>query len=289
MKIQVILSCDDESEGRFYEFWPLANYSYQRAFSAQGASVVVTLVYISKTHSFVDFSQNVVKFPRIEGIPSGNQAKVSRMFYASQLGLYPDTMDDIVLLGDIDMVPMNCSKLLESLEKIPNKKQVFPYFVSYGSNAFSNTPNETKYPMCYFSGRARDFSRVVNPGFLNYTDWLHQFKTPEFLSSCIDKKECIDLPPERFSDESLLRIFLIKHNAIVNNIHRPTMDPQRIKPGCILPYIDRVDRSTQGFTGIGDIIVVGDKEFAVDCHMLRPFVLSRPRYKWLFDSIGFEI
>jgi len=142
-------------------------------------------------------------FKPINHIPSPNQAKVTRMYLATQIV-------GKSMLVDLDMYVLN-DKVLEWCKSYKEKK-----ITTIGSNAYYNSPSTGKFPMCYTIGDGYIFKSIVNSNNYDYEKLLNSWcniKTP------IDYKEQISNNPNKFSDESLLRCLIKETNNEKNIIN----------------------------------------------------------------------
>lgn len=208
MHISKIILSSDENE-LYLQFWPIACAMWTRAFRIQPVLAFLTdrqdddpLLNELRQHGVVipirplDFHDS--------GIPVSIQAKVIRMFMATQF------VEDTVLLGDIDILPINVFPFLQNLSKLPDN-----HIVTFGANAYESTADHGKFPMNYLVAHGSVFRQVVNPQGLSFHELL---KTWRDIKDPIDNKESVNQPFLRFSDESLLRCLLHRNPEFLSRV-----------------------------------------------------------------------
>jgi hypothetical protein len=84
-------------------------------------------------------------FPALPGIPPSLQGQLLRLFAASTLG------DRVVLLSDIDMLPLSANYFLKRLPREPNDISI------YSSHAY----RRGRYPVCYISAFSSTFGNLL--------------------------------------------------------------------------------------------------------------------------------
>jgi hypothetical protein len=204
----------------------------------------------------------VVIFNTIQNVPTGNQAKVSRMYLATQ---YPN---EICMLNDVDMLILNSSFLIRSLVPIENDK-----IVAIGANAYFGTESEGKFPMYYTTAMGKTFQYIVNPLNLKYEDLLGTWK----YVYQFDNKESLTNPPENFSDESLLRVLLHRwkdKNRLLVHIHR-NFNGMRA--------VERIDRANWSL----DVEKLKSGWY-IDSHLPRPMNTNYNKIKCLLDFFNIK-
>lgn len=132
---------------------------------------------------------NFVTYPEVNGVPSGNLAKIVRLFEAAR---HPG---DICTVNDVDIIPLQRAYFLHRyMKRRPNE------LLTIGREWYDKTTARGKFPMCWVSAEGHIFSQLVNPKNLNWESWVKSlFDYPK-----TDGKEKINQPFTKFSDESLL-------------------------------------------------------------------------------------
>jgi len=143
MKVdRVILSTNDNP--LYIEFWPLIANAWNNM------RVKPTLALIGDENIRIDESLgDVIRFKPIPGIPTGFQAQVIRLL----LPIYFE--EEVCLISDIDMLPLNKELLLDVIADIPNDK-----FVVYNNKLYDCLKNISIYPMCYNAAKGKTFKEV---------------------------------------------------------------------------------------------------------------------------------
>ena len=194
---KIILSSDENHD--YLQLWPLAAAAWSKGFGIQPV-----LAFLSNREEsdplFVELRKHGIVIPfRIlddVSIPIGIQAKVTRMTLACE---YPS---DTILLGDIDVLPINALPFIKNLLTIPRD-----HFVSFGANAYHETADHGKFPMNFLVAQGSTFRTIVNP---NNLDWFDLLKSWCDIYEPLDGKESVNQPFAHFSDESLLRYLCTK-------------------------------------------------------------------------------
>lgn len=139
MKInRAILACDDNP--LYQNFWPLA----AKAWTNMGIRPTLALIGDSEAD---ESCGDVVRIPTIEGIPNDFIAQVVRAFLPV---LFPE---DVCLLSDIDMLPMNKDYYTKSVEHIADD-----CIVIYSADAHKG---KVHFPMCYIAGKGKLFHEIL--------------------------------------------------------------------------------------------------------------------------------
>lgn len=149
----------------------------------------------------------VILYKPIEGVPTGNQAKVCRMYLASE-------SEEDVIIVDLDMYMLNKPVFENWLSELEEGK-----ILTIGYNAYIGSPSEEKFPMCYTMGNGKLFKESINPDSMSYTDLLLSWCS---IKNPIDGKESLNQPHSNFSDESLYRYLIEKTNTkdLYKHFHR---------------------------------------------------------------------
>lgn len=190
-----IITAVNESD-TYMHFIPTVTQSWKKMFGFDSTIAFVTerdeedpLVKEMK-----EYAEVILFKPHSNDIPTGNQAKISRMYLASE-------SEEDVIIVDLDMYMLNESVFRTWMSEFESDK-----VLTIGSNAYDGSPSEGKFPMCYTMGNGKVMKSVVNPDDKSYEDLLNSWRS---VSNPIDNKESINQTHSKFSDESLFR-YLIK-------------------------------------------------------------------------------
>lgn len=140
---RVILATDANPD--YIEFWPIVAKAWKEIVGIKPTLALIAHADVSVDESLGD----VIRFEPIEGIPTSFQAQVIRLLLPV---LYPD---DVCILSDIDMIPLNQTYFLDSIASCPNDS-----FVVYRDKAYNES--ELKYPMCYLAAQGSTFQEIFD-------------------------------------------------------------------------------------------------------------------------------
>ena len=139
MKIdRVILACDDNP--LYQNFWQLVATAWTNM------GIRPTLALVGDTKIDENFG-DVVHIPSIDGISNGFITQVVRAFLPI---LFPN---DVCLLSDIDMMPLNKNYFLKAANPVPDN-----FLLVYSADAY---PTELRYPMCYLAAKGAIFQEIL--------------------------------------------------------------------------------------------------------------------------------
>ena len=201
------------------------------------------------------FCDELYLFKPVINVHTGIQAKVIRMWMASQFG------ENICTLTDIDQYLFDFNWLKQVINPAFDQGK----FVEIGHNAYWETNENGKFPMYYTTSPSDIFNKIINPKKLNnFEEWFLQFKN---IKDPIDNKEQIGPNFNIFSDESLLRYLIERHpdKEFINNIIVKVIrqDFKQMKAS------RRLDRAGWPNIKLSDEIL--EKANLLDCNPLRPF------------------
>ena len=149
---RVILASN--SNPNYLEFWPVVAKTWKRVIGVQP-----TLALIDDTGIIIDESLgDVIRVPSIEGVPTWFQAQVVRLFLPI---LFPE---DVCILSDMDLVPLNRRFFTDGIEDLPENS-----FLVYNNNA-----NQDRFPICYLAAKGRVFAEVFNAQGVKSVDDVNQ-------------------------------------------------------------------------------------------------------------------
>lgn len=141
----------------------------------------------------------VLPLKAVDGIDTGNQAKLSRMFVA---GKY--YKDKVVVLNDMDLIPLTHEWYTKKI--VDNWKD--NHILCIGSECYENTADKGKFPMSFLTTQGSTMQEIINPKSLEWEDYIRQFVGMKD----IDAKENVKNPWHKFSDESVLRAMMKRWN-----------------------------------------------------------------------------
>ena len=222
MKIDRFIVSTNENDNYIY-CWPLVAQVTKKLFNCE-----ISLAFITdrkENDNLVNYFRtfgDVVLYPLIDNIPSGNQAKVSRMFLSSVCE------NETCCINDVDILPLQSEFILNNIKDISDDKMI-----QVGANAYFNTKDHGKCPMIYTVAKSSVFRECINPLKLSYEDLLKSWMGIKKF----DSMESIENSPENFSDESLLRVLINRwvNKKNVCHIHRNFKNHKAIE------RIDRID------------------------------------------------
>lgn len=159
MKInRSILSCDENE--LYIQFWPIV----ARAWDLLG--IKPTLFLISSNHNLnIDQTVGDVFFIEpVEDIPTSFQAQCIRHLGPT---MFPE---DISIISDIDMMPLNYQYFVSQVKNIENDK-----FISFSSDAYLNKPDFPCLPMCYNAALGKTFNEIFKSNIENYKSTIKKW------------------------------------------------------------------------------------------------------------------
>ena len=252
MKInRIFISTDDNP--LYIQFLPMFSLAWQRLLG-----IKPTVAYVGnlddKTHWMKEYCDDIIYYPKHNALPNGRcQTFAARMLMRY---LYPD---DICMISDIDMLPLNGRYFDELLANYSVEK-----FVSSGYNAYKfgdgdpkstiKDPNLRKFPSCYTIATGKVWKEIINPNGLSDSDIVKSW----FDIKYFDHKESVNDP--NFDDESLMRALIQKWNPSRDRVIG--IDRNIVRTGFMG---DRLDRSNWRFNM--DMLKGGKY---IDAHCPRP-------------------
>lgn len=138
---RVILSTDSNPE--YIQFWPIVAKVWQ-----EYIGIKPTLALIADKSVYIDESLgDVIRFEPIPGVKTSLHAQVIRLLLPAYFE------EDVCLISDIDMIPLNKQYYYDSIKNIPDN-----CFVTFRNYYYENT--ETIYPMCYNAAKGKVFKEI---------------------------------------------------------------------------------------------------------------------------------
>jgi hypothetical protein len=143
MKIDyAIVSCDDNP--LYYNFWNIVQKLWTNLIG-----IKPILVKISDTDNIEVTDDYIIhNFKKIEGIDTGFQSQVARMYVTK---FYPE---DVCLTSDIDMLPLSKKYFVDNIKELNNDSLVI-----FSADAY---PNVQRYPICYNAAKGKVFHEIMN-------------------------------------------------------------------------------------------------------------------------------
>jgi hypothetical protein len=200
---RVLLSTNEDQT--YLNFFPIVAKAWKKFFNIPVALAFVTNrseddPVIVKMRKYGD----VHLFKPVDNIPIGNQAKMARFYIAKYY------KNEVCMVNDIDTAPLSTGYFHRVLShRKPNT------VLAVGAEVYKNSPDEGKFPMGEITAEGWLFQKVVNPLDLCFKDYILSFKDIRVY----DHKEAINTKGE-FSDESLMRVLLSKHNIPISHTPR---------------------------------------------------------------------
>jgi len=186
---EVITSADESKT--YLPFWPSMAQSWKK----WGYNTVVG--FITKRDKDDPLILEMLRygevkvFPHIKELNIQNQAKITRLYLATQYSTS--------IIADIDCYLLNHEVFKQWQSEWDQDK-----LLAIGHNAYLNSPESGKFPMIYTTGSREIFHKIINPKNLDYEDLLKSW----IGLRVIDRKEDPSKPFNKFSDESLLRALI---------------------------------------------------------------------------------
>jgi len=190
---------------------------------------------------------DVIRFKPIPGIPTSYHAQIIRL-------LLPAIFEnDVCLISDIDMVPLNKNYFTDQIKNLPDDS-----FVVFQNGYFEKYQYHFQYPMCYNASLGKNFKEIFHVKNLNQIEDL------------IKKWYRLNI------GWSTDQIILFKYLAIWKDF----------KNKCILLGLHddrRVDKLNWSF----DPNLV-KQEFYTDAHMPRPYEKFKEQIDYLVNLLPFK-
>ncbi|HJZ24116.1 MAG TPA: hypothetical protein VJ201_06695 [Candidatus Babeliales bacterium] len=128
----------------YIDFWPLVSQAWVKLIGIRP-----TLALISEKKIPVDTTYgDVIYFYPIPGVSTALQSQTIRLLLPA---LFPD---EISIISDIDMLPINKEYFINSVREIPQDK-----FVVYRDRGYK-PPHNNRFPMCYNAGKGILFKEI---------------------------------------------------------------------------------------------------------------------------------
>lgn len=234
---RVILSTD--TNPMYIQFWPLVAKAWK-----QLIGIKPTLALIADESVQVDESVgDVIRFDPIPGVPTALQAQVIRLL----LPIYFE--DDVSIISDIDMIPLNKDYFINSVGGIPDD-----CFVVYRDQAYGGA----RYPMCYNAAKGRIFKEI--------------FKIHNIDEISLFIKKWHELGLGWCTDELVLYQYLTSWNCYSTRCTRLGHKVEK-----------RIDRTGSSLPYNIDLL---KENYYIDAHILRPYDTYKKEIDTLALLIG---
>lgn len=227
MKIdKILVSSNDNTE--YLEFSAIIGKAWKKLLPK---TKVILICITDKTpeqfSSINKYYDDIIYIKNTLNIPSGNHAMASRMLIASSM-----FKNDIIMLSDIDMLPLNSNFFIDNIKDISDDKLVL-----LGGNAYNS---KVKFPICYMIAKGLTFSEILNPENLDYNCLLYKMTQHTNIENL---KNILKPYPTsgncgRFDDEALFSDFYINWKDIEK---RTKVINRNWNNGIAVDRIDRIN------------------------------------------------
>lgn len=239
---RVILSSNDNP--MYLQFWPLVATAWRDLIGIKPTLILISDEYIEVDETLGD----VIRVKTIDGVSSASHAQIIRLLAPMY---FPN---EISLLSDIDMLPLNREYFVDSVKDISEDK-----FVIYRDHGYGT--NSVRFPMCYSAAKGYLFQELFN------------VQSIEDIPNTI--KTWVSYGYGWETDEVTFFKFLAKWKNASSKcvkLHHTSMVPQRI------------DRADWGY----DKQKLKDNYY-IDAHLVRPLDQYYKEIKELADDLGLSI
>ena len=219
----------------------------------------------------IEDKAEIIPFKRMDGIESGIQAKVSRMWLASKQKDFS--------IADVDLFVLNINHIEANWFSKYNGDNILA--IGGDHYAFKGS-DKGKWPMHNTSGSGELLSRMINPKDLDYEEWILSNKNTEPV---FDNMEDTGNEFRKFSDESLLRRLILTSAEKEKLLHINRLKGFSIPKSQSAWYLEdykRIDR-TWAWTFNREKLYAGHY---IDCVPGRPFNEKDLIIKEIFKYIG---
>lgn len=176
---------------QYLTFAPFFSMAWEKVYG-----IKPTIALIKENNSFVnhitrDYLRDcdVIEFDRIEGVDSGIQSKITRMYLASCL-------EGNNMIADVDMISLSAD-FIRSYKSVPDD-----HLAKFGGEhvSFQKAPDIGKWPMHGTAASQKTFKEIVNPRNLDYSQLVVSWTGyPQ------DPRSNVFNNFNMFSDESLMK------------------------------------------------------------------------------------
>ncbi len=256
----------------YYEFLPSVYYMWKKYYPNGKFILGFIDDRKDKNNNFIEKIKNycdeLVIINTIKGVESSILGKITRMWLCS---LYDNNICTNV---DIDQYLLNFDWFKNKIKEANNDK-----FVCIGHNMYLNTSATGKWQMSFTTAKSNIWKKIINPDYLNFEDWINKNKK---IPDPIDNKESLTNSFSNFSDESLLRYFVIKHPDPSFMSH--TLHKENREDGHLLKCTKRIDRGWWYKTNFNLL----NNNYYIDSQPLRPFNNNYINLQPILKYIGID-
>jgi hypothetical protein len=265
----VLLSTNDNP--LYIQFWPVVATAW-RNFGVEPLLSLVTDRPYSEW-SWMEEYGKVYNFSVRKEIPEKNWSTFCRFY------LYYLNQDDISIVSDMDMIPMNKEYLLTLPKDFHNTDQLlvkgYECYLPY-VNSWSGPISNPKFPGCYMIAKGSTWKDIINPNDLKFDDLANSLYNLNYFQN--EKPYAEALNHENFDEESLIRYFCWRWNPDNSKIikeKRLSLDKPLVD--------DRLCRSRWFI----DFEKLSNNRY-VDCHCPRPLETHKEQLMPILDFLGID-
>ena len=235
---RVIVSSD--SNPYYLDFWPIVAKAWQHM------GIWPTLALVADKNTKVDETLGtVIRFDPIPDVPNGLYAQTVRL-------LVPAFFEnEVLLISDVDMIPINASYFTESVAPIKDTKFVVYRDCAYGMHA-------NQYPMCYNAAKGSTFKEIFA---------INSQKDIPLIVKQWAKKDL-----GWSTDERMLFFYLHQWKDFNTRCVRLAHT-----------VCQRIDRSNWNY----DVQLL-KKNYYIDCHSVRPYKQYKKEIDALLHLLGID-
>ena len=206
MILQPTKICISSNENPDYiQFWPVVASAWIKL----GFQPMLALVTDKdkKQWEWMEEFGEVIRFNENPNVPSGNWAKLARW------SLYGKYENEISIVSDLDMIPMQRDYFLDlPTEYDPDKHLILKGADAYGDRGnhgdnLQKTQTTEKFPGCYMTAKGSVWRDILK---MDKYSSLEEWATQYYDISVYDQKEGVNFPYTTFSEESLMRVVVLR-------------------------------------------------------------------------------
>lgn len=147
---RVILSTDNNPN--YIEFWPIVAKLWKDVIGVKPTLALIA----DKSVKIDDSLGDVIRFEPISGISNGSYAQCVRLLLPAYFE------NEVCIISDIDMLPLNKDYFVNSIKGIPDD-----CFVNYKNGCYERDGSFFKYPMCYNVAKGNIFKDIFGINHIN--------------------------------------------------------------------------------------------------------------------------